>query len=203
MSHELTHDGMAHTLRMPHSRLGKLLIANVPYLILYAIAIVLIAMTDSDPLSAKPSWGYFIPLIGVVSALSGWSRYAGRDWEQHAQYLLKQVLHWGALLLVIRLLFLTDVQHFLRAEDDGFVIVYLVGLTSILAGIYLDWKMAIFGLFLISSGVVIAFLDDNVLLLTLGGMGLAAVIVTALLWIRFQSHSGALERSRSGRTGSH
>ena len=185
MFHDITHAGWMPALPHPEGRLARLAIANVPYVVLYAIAVGLIAMTDHNPASAQAAWNFFIPLVGLVSAASGWHRYAGATKETQLRYMLRQVLQWGALLLVIRLLFLGDVQHFLRAEDDGFVIIYLVGLTSLLAGIYLDWKMALFGLFLIYSGVVIAFLDDNALLIAVGGAALMAVMVTAFVWIRY------------------
>lgn len=188
MSHEITHDAGPSFLPRIESRFVRMAMANLPYVAIYAIAVVLIAMTDHNPASAKPAWDFFIPLVGLVSALSGWSQHAGPTWETRARFVLRQLLHWGALLLVIKLLFLSDVQHFLRAETDGFVIIYLVGLTSILAGVYLDWKMALFGLFLIFSGVVIAFLDDNALLLAVGGTALIAVIVTAFVWIRFHQN---------------
>ena len=185
MFNDITHAGWIPALPRPKSRLARMAIANVPYVALYAIAVGLIAMTDHNPASAQSAWNFFIPLVGLVSAANGWRRYAGVTRESQSRYMLRQVLHWGALLVVIHLLFLGDVQHFLRAEDDGFVIIYLVGLTSLLGGIYLDWKMALFGLFLIFSGVVIAFLDDNALLIAVGGTALMAVIVTAFVWIRY------------------
>jgi hypothetical protein len=188
MSNAILHPGewqIPHRLPKPESRLGKFALYALPYVALYAIAVALIAMTDHDPASAKGAWNYFIPLIGVISGMSGWTRYAGDRLETRARFILRQIFHWAALLLVIHLLFLPDVQHFLRAEDDGFVIVYLVGLASIMAGIYLDWKMGLFGLFLIFSGVIIAFLDDNALLIAVGGLATMAVIVTAFAWIRF------------------
>jgi hypothetical protein len=43
----------------------------------------------------------------------------------------------------------------------------------------------VFGLFLIFSGVVIAFLDNNALLIAVGGTATIAVIVTAFVWIRY------------------
>jgi hypothetical protein len=85
-------------------------------------------------------------------------------------------------------LFQTDVQHFLRAETDGFIIIYLLGLASILSGLYLDWKMGVFGLFLIFSGVFIAYLDNNALLIAIGGIATLAVIGTILAWIKFHQH---------------
>jgi len=97
------------------------------------------------------------------------------------------VLHWGALVLVIRLLYAHNVQDFLNDEQDGFVTIYVIGLAAILSGIYLDWKMALFGLFLLLSGVAMAWVDDNAMLISLV-FGAAAIGVAVSLLIR---HRGA------------
>jgi hypothetical protein len=183
----LLHEG-SHIIPQPESKLGKVAVANLPYVVLYAIAVVLVAMTDHNPASAYGTWNYFIPLVGIVSTISGWHEHAGNIWRTQVRYLLRQVVHWGALLVVIHLLFQTDVQHFLRAETDGFIIVYLLGLASILSGLYLDWKMGVFGLFLIFSGVFIAYLDNNALLIAIGGIAMMAVSGTIFAWIKFHQH---------------
>jgi hypothetical protein len=213
MSNEITHTGWKNVLQegwshlrregcliipQPRSKLGKLAVANLPYVLLYAIAVVLIAMTNHNPASAYGTWNYFIPLVGLVSTISGWHQHAGDAWRTQLRYVLRQVVHWGALLVVIHLLFEADVQHFLRSETDGFIIIYLLGLASILSGLYLDWKMAVFGLFLIFSGVVIAYLDENALLLAIGGIATMAVIGTVFAWIKFHQHheSNQIDESR-------
>jgi hypothetical protein len=183
---EIRHNGGVNILPHPESRLGKRAVTTtLSYVVLYAIGVVLIAMTDHNPASTQGTWDYFIPLVGLVATFSGWSHHAGDIWQTRARYILRQVVHWAAVLLVIHLLFQSDVQHFLRAETDGFVIIYILGLAGILSGLYLDWKMAVFGLFLIFSGVVIAFLDNNALLIAVGGTATIAVIVTAFVWIRY------------------
>jgi hypothetical protein len=45
--------------------------------------------------------------------------------------------------------------------------------------------MALFGLFLIYSGIIIAFLDDNALLIAIGSVATLAMIATAYAWMRF------------------
>jgi hypothetical protein len=85
----------------------------------------------------------------------------------------RQARHWVFAALLSGLL-----------EPSGRI--YILGLAGILSGLYLDWKMALFGLFLIFSGVVIAFLDNNALLIAVGGTATIAVIMTAFVWIRHQ-----------------
>ncbi|TVQ86265.1 MAG: hypothetical protein EA400_13475 [Chromatiaceae bacterium] len=152
----------------------RLLIANAHYVVLYLCAIVLVAITDSNPQSVARYWEWFVPVVALASILDGW-----RDNRQGALgYLIRQLLHWGALMLVILLLFLPEMQYFLNAETDGFVVAYLLGLTALLAGVHSTWKMGVFGAFLLLSGVAIGFLSDNALLLLLIGVGLAGLAMT-------------------------
>jgi len=174
-----------HFIRMDRKGLAMLAVVHLAYLSLYLLAVLLIALTDHDPVGAKIKWELFIPLIGLVSALGGWSQHAGTTTKSRVYFVIRLILHWSALVLVVNLLFMQDVQQFLDAEKDGFVIIYLVGLTSILAGIHLDFKMAVFGFFLIFSGIVIAFLDDNALLISLSIAAAMIVAVTTFLLIKY------------------
>ena len=156
------------------------LLWGLPYIAIYAIAIWLIALTNSNPTAAYPKWEWFIPLVALVSVIGGWKS-MDRAGNNFLVYLLKQALHWGALLFVLYMLFLPDVEHFLSADSHGFVVVFLLGLTALLSGIYLDWKMALFGLFLIGSGVGIAYLEDNAMIITILGVGLFAILLTVFV----------------------
>jgi hypothetical protein len=155
----------------------RFLLYHVPYVLLYVVALGLVAMTSHDAVGTSLYWQMFIPLIALVSIAGGW-RFAGAPGTPRWHYLLKQVLHWGALVLVIRLLYAHNVQDFLNSEQDGFVTIYVIGLAAILSGIYLDWKMALFGLFLLLSGVAMAWVEDNVMLI---GLLFGAAVVAAAL----------------------
>jgi hypothetical protein len=157
----------------------RFLLYQLPYLVLYAVAIVLVAMTAHNAAEMNGYWQMFIPLVALVSILGGW-RWAESTSGSKWAYVLRQVLHWGAVVLVIQLLFAHSVQDFLNDEQDAFVSIYLVGLAAILSGLYLDWKMALFGIFLILSGVGMAWLNDNYMLLLLvtGGGGVLAIVVS-------------------------
>lgn len=159
------------------SSLLRLMLANLPYIALYVISIWLVAVTDSDPGKATTQWELFIPLVALVSIIDGWKDTR----ETKVVYLIQQLLHWGALMLVVYLLFLPEMQNFLNAETHGFVLAYLLGLAAILSGIYLEWKMAVFGAFLIASAVGIGYLSDNALLLTLIGTAVAGIAITLLI----------------------
>ncbi len=170
----------ASTTTAPGPSITSKLLWGLPYIVIYAIAIWLIALTNRDPGSAQGHWEWFIPVVALVSIIGGWKS-MDRAGNNFLVYLFKQALHWGALMFVLTMLFLPDVNHFLNAESNGFVVIYLLGLTALLSGIYFDWKMALFGIFLIGSGVGIAYLQDNAMLITSVGVGLFAILITVLI----------------------
>jgi cell division protein FtsW (lipid II flippase) len=151
---------------------------QLPYLVLYVAAIGLVAMTAHDAAEMSTYWQLFIPLVALVSILGGW-RWAGTSSADRWTYIVRQILHWAVLILVLRLLYAHAVQDFLNDEQSAFVTIYLIGLAAVLSGIYIDWKMALFGTFLLLSGVAIAWLNDNWMILTLV-VGIAAVAAIAL-----------------------
>jgi len=174
----------------------RFLLYQLPYVVLYVAALVLVAMTAHDAAEMSTNWQLFIPVVALVSILGGW-RWAGTSAGQRWTYILRQVLHWVALILVIRLLYAHAVQDFLNDEQDAFVTIYVIGLAAVLSGIYLDWKMALFGIFLLLSGVGIAWLNDNYLLLmfVMGGVSIVAVGLSLLI-------RGRSQGPEAGATGS-
>jgi hypothetical protein len=158
----------------------RVLIVSLPYMALYIATIVLTAITDSEPERATELWKWFMPFVALVSLIGGW-RISGDSAKDRAIYIGKQVLYWGAVLLVIDLLFRGDTPHFLNAESQGFVVAYILGLAALLSGIYIDWKMSVFGAFLIASTIGIAFLDDNAVLLSVGAVAVAGIAITLLM----------------------
>ncbi|NBC11981.1 MAG: hypothetical protein GVY09_01305 [Gammaproteobacteria bacterium] len=160
----------------------RFLLYQLPYVVLYVAALGLVGMTAHNAAEMSTYWQMFIPLVALVSILGGW-RWAGNAGSERWAYILRQVLHWGALILTIRLLYAHAVQDFLNDEQDAFVTIYVIGLAAVLSGIYLDWKMALFGIFLLLSGVAIAWLNDNwmLLVLVIGGAGAIAIAVSLLI----------------------
>jgi hypothetical protein len=165
----------------------RLLLYHVPYMLLYLVALGLVAMTSHDAAGTSIYWQVFIAPVALVSIVAGW-RFGVTSNDPRWAYLLRQVLHWGALVLVIRLLYTHDLQNFLNDEQSGFVTIYLLGLTAVLSGIYLDWRMALFGLFLLLSGFAMAWIDDNAMLISLIAGAAAIAVVAGLLFRRRGRH---------------
>ncbi len=175
----------------PQLERKRFLIYQLPYVVLYLVALVLVAMTAHDAAGMSNYWQLFIPPLALVSILGGW-HWAGSSRSERWNYIVRQLLHWGALVLVIRLLYAHAVQDFLNDEQGAFVTIYVIGLATVLSGIYVDWKMAVFGAFLLLSGIAIAWLNDNwmLLVLVIGGAVVLALAVSMLFRGRLSGAAG-------------
>jgi hypothetical protein len=82
----------------------------------------------------------------------------------------------------VQLLFLTSMRHFLDLQSDAFILIYMLGLTSVLSGIYLDWNMAGFGVFLIASAIVYGYVVDHLtIVVSISGIAIASLVLVILI----------------------
>ena len=83
-------------------------------------------------------------------------------------------------------------RHFLDLQSDAFILIYLLGLTSVLSGIYLDWNMAGFGVFLIASAIVYGYVVDHLtILVSISGIAVASIVLVFLLSAKFGNRAKA------------
>lgn len=152
-------------------------LAEWPYALLLIAAIVGIAITDMKLEFAPHYWELLIPVFALFSLVLGWK---GAGESGRTSFVVKTLLHWGALLAVVLILFyVPQMIDVLNAELTGLQIIFLLGLTAFLAGIHGDWRMAVIGAFLVCGGVLIAFLDDAALMVSVIAVGL---LIVSILW---------------------
>jgi hypothetical protein len=83
----------------------------------------------------------------------------------------------------MRLVFLPVVQRNLDSHVSGFILLHLLALSTFLAGIYVDWRLVIVGVFLALGLVVTAFFEQATGLIV---VVLTVVMVgTLLIWAKF------------------
>lgn len=134
-------------------------IKQAPYVILLVLALVGVAVTDLSPARSLPYWQAVVPIFGLICIIARW-RHVEPGQSHHIRLIWTQALHWGAVLLVMRLLFVHDIQKLLDSDITGLVLLYLLALSTFLAGIYLDWRLGVVGFFLVVGGLAVAFLDE-------------------------------------------
>ncbi len=149
---------------------------DVAFIILLALAIGGIGVADYSSRSGLSYWLVVIPLFASVSVFSGWrgARAAGKDiWE----VLLPQLLHWGALVAAIYLIYLLERTGRLNRDDAGLVALLSLSLTTVLAGIHFDRRLAILGLLLSVATACAALVEEFFWVLVIPAVILGVIVV--------------------------
>jgi hypothetical protein len=143
------------------------IVAMLPLLVLFVGATTLFWMTKTNGTEVYRYWEYFIPVVALLSLMSGWGQ-SYLSGELRIWYLIKQVLHWGGLVAV---LYLLNTQGFRGLLDDGqysTLVLYLLAFTTLLAAIHMDLKLLFFAGFLVFCGYLMAVPADNPALTFIG-----------------------------------
>ncbi len=150
---------------------------ELPYAVMIVLAVVGVAYTNLVPSVSRLYWQILAVVFGLICILVEWPRLPA-DGRQRLRLIVTQVLHWGTFLLAMRLLFLPTLQANLTSELTGLILVYVLAMSTFLAGIYINWRLAVVGAFLWVSLIAIAFVElANALIIVLG------IVVVAALWL--------------------
>jgi len=120
-------------------------------------------------------WLVMVPLFAATSLYTGWRGARRRD-QAMGSLVLSQVLHWSVLAGAVYLIFLLERTGRLNPEDAGLVALIALAVTTLLAGIHFDWRLAVLGL-LLGVGAVCAALVQQYFWILLVPAALAGVAV--------------------------
>jgi hypothetical protein len=135
-------------------------LAAFPLLVLFAAAVLLFWLSESKTEGAFRYWEIFIPIVALVSLGSGWSQ-AYLSGNSRIWYLVKQAVHWGALIALLYLLNTHGIRALMNAQQYTAVLIYLLAFGTVLAALHMDLKLLVFGLFLAFCAYVIAVPTAN------------------------------------------
>jgi len=151
-------------------------VRELPYVLLLALAVVGIAYTSLSPDTSVAYWKVLAPVFAVVCIVSQWSRVPAGGGAK-MRLVIVQLVHWGAFLLTILLLFLPEMQKMLPALVSAQVILYLLALSTFLAGLYnTSWQLVAVGVLMALAVPAIALLERSVLL----GVVIAAAVLVVI-----------------------
>ena len=154
---------------------GWLGVEEIAFIALLLLAIGGMAITDYSARSGLSYWLVVIPLFGAVSVFIGWRR-ARAGGKNVGAVLLSQLLHWGALVLAVYLIYLLEGTGRLNRDDAGLVALLSLSLTTVLAGIHFDWRLGVLGV-LLAIGTAGAALVEEFFWILLIPAVLAGVVV--------------------------
>lgn len=131
---------------------------EIGFIALLALSVGGMAIADFSARWGLWYWLAVIPFFVAVSVYSGWRR--ARAAGENAGVLLRQVFHWGALAIAVYLIFVLERTGRLNQEDAGLVALLSLSLTTVLAGIHFDWRLAVLGLLLAAVAGASALVEE-------------------------------------------
>ena len=146
---------------------GSLMLALFPLIILYAGTVGLFALTRENAGGIAVYWGYFVPVIGLISLVTAWGNAYARG-DSRLFYLGKQVIIWGALVWVLTILHKMGADSALGGQKAAVTLIMMTALVALLVGLYLDTKMVVYGAFLSFCGYLLADPSHSALLVKIG-----------------------------------
>ena len=136
------------------------LLKEWPYLLVLVLAVFGVAYSSFAKTPMTTYWVVLAPFIGLICVITRW-RYA-ENREQRLHLIWTQALHWGSVLVAMRLMF---------------VALTVLALGTFTAGVHIGaWRICLIGIVLALGVPAIAWLEQSALLLLL----VAIVVVAAI-----------------------
>lgn len=167
---------------------------DIGFYLMILLAWVGAAYTETDAQSSRWYWQGLIPIFGLICIATQW-RNVEPTAKARALLVGRQILHWGVLLLLARLIFIAAAQGFMNTLDDrqaSFLLMLNVTLSTFLAGIYFDWRLCVVAIFLGAGAIFMIMVQNIIPILVYAGIGF---IVVYLVWSWLYNHWRARRRA--------
>jgi hypothetical protein len=153
-------------------------LATVFTIVILGLGFLGFALTNYAPKGA--SW-YWVVVLPAFAAMGIWQTWASvrKDGKTNWQLVRKQIYHWLALFVAIKILFVLIATGNIDREDGGLVALLLMALTCTLVGVNFDWIFIPIGV-LLGAVILVAGCFKEYVWLVLLGAGLAVVLLLAL-----------------------
>ena len=133
-------------------------INQIVFSALVVLAMIGIIITNISPATALYYWIFMLILYAGTSIYLG-KKLASDKEEDIENFVLKQIIHWGAslvaILCVYTLLHTGRVNH----EEAGLIMLLILSLSTFLAGSHVGWHFYLLGALLCTATIVIAYIE--------------------------------------------
>src|SRR5215470_1623720 len=152
---------------LPLSNEGSFVRRQLPYLVVLALAISGVAYTNISHQPLIGYWEFLTLAMGIVCVVTEWGK--ADDKQGRVQLILKQALHWGAILITMNIMLFSGVQQLLPSPATSLVLLMLLALGTFLAGLHLpSVQVSFLGLAMAFAVPAIAWFKQSALFLLLG-----------------------------------
>jgi len=161
------------------SRNESLLLRKLPYLALLALTIAGVAFTSVTNTPLIRYWELLAVASAIMCIATGWPDY---DRQGRLELIWKQVAHWLAIIVAMRIILLPSVQTMLTGPATAFALLLLLALGTFLAGLNISAQICALGVAMALAVPALLWLKQTALLAIL--IVAAAVGIVAVFWRR-------------------
>ena len=148
---------------------------------LVILCFVGVAYTNFASQSSYHYWLWMIPVFAVAAIISEWSRYKRHDIEGY-QFVRQQILHWGAVFIAVKTVFLLNQIGRLNNDATALSLMTVIALSTFLAGVYIGWRFLVLGLFITLATLIVAYLEAYIWVLIPVAIGIVALGILVAWW---------------------
>jgi len=142
-----------------------------------------IAYTTFAQQSSVLYWEILVPIFAMICIVTGW--YAAYDRREHWRLLWTQILHWGAFLAAMQLMFMPGVQRVMNTGANGLSVLILLALGTFVAGLHArTWQISVVGIVLALGVPAIAWVEQSALLVLVAILALIALALGVWFVVR-------------------
>lgn len=129
--------------------------------LLLVLCFIGIAYTDVSGVRSMHFWLWMVPVFALAAIIMEWSHVV-RNKKQGYDFIWQQVLHWLAVYAALKVVFV--LLHLGRLPNDGasFVLMTIMSLATFLAGVYINWRFLLLGIFIALATIFAAYLEAYV-----------------------------------------
>jgi hypothetical protein len=157
-------------------------VEELPYVAMLLLTVVGVTYASVSPGATFEYWQVLVPIFSLICIIAGWRVAKGK--AARWRLLWTQLLHWGAILLAMRMLFMPNLQQMLNSDVVGLAIMSLMALGTFLAGVHAaSWRVGLVGCFLAAAVPVASLLEQAVLIIVLASVALLGIFILSL-WLK-------------------
>jgi hypothetical protein len=171
------------------SWLMRLFMDELGFFIIYVLALIGVAYTVYDAGKSAWYWESLVPVYCLFCIAIQWPQ-VGVTLKDRAKMAFQQMLHWGAFLLAMQIIFMPQVKILLNDQSTSFVLIMMLILSTFLAGIYLNWRLCVVAVLMALSEIVLIYFQESAIYVLLLGVA-AAVIYGLWVWWRARARVAA------------
>jgi hypothetical protein len=146
---------------------SPLMISMLPLFVLFGATLTLFWLSQQDMTATYKYWEIFVPVVAVISLVSGWGQAYLSD-NNRLWYLIRQFVQWGLLIGLLYVLNSQGIRALMSDQQYTGIVLYLLAFTTLAAAIQMDIKLVFFGVFVLFCAYVIMMPANNPTLIGVG-----------------------------------